>query len=313
MHAIGIDMSKDSFHVAFNESNVRVFRNTDEGIKDFLTVLQKEGATPTDTTVGTEATGVYHLLLCERLRTAGWRTIVINPILTHRRITRSIRRVKTDRTDALVVRSSVLSGEGYPYTDTPELQLLKTILSERELLVSMRATLKRQGHVRAFKAKAISTIPETFGGTLTALTKDIKAIERQMVRHAPETQALLRTIPGIGVYTAALMVAHIGEIHRFSSPEKLVAYIGLDCRVHESGSSIHGKGYITKRGNTLLRHALFNAAFIARRHNPELKVYFEKKVREGKHYFSALCAVERKLIHLIWAVWTRGTPFIPRT
>jgi transposase len=309
MHAIGIDMSKDSFHAAFNESNVRVFRNSNDGVEDFLTVLQKEGATSTDTTIGTEATGVYHLLLCERLRTAGWRTVVINPLLTHRRITGSIRRVKTDRTDAIVIRSSVLSGEGYVYTDTPEVQVLKTLLSERGNLVSMRATLKRMEHVRSFKTKAIKEMPQTFGGTRLALTNDIKAIEKQMVRHEPETQALLRTIPGVGVYTAALLVAHIGTATRFSSPEKLVAYIGLDCRVHESGSSIHGKGYLTKRGNTLLRHALFNAAFIGRRRNLDLKVFFDKKIKEGKHYYSAMCAVERKLVHLIWAVWTRGTPF----
>jgi transposase len=119
----------------------------------------------------------------------------------------------------------------------------------------------------------------------------------------------LRSIPGVGITTAAALVAFIGDINRFSSPEKLVAYIGLDCRVHESGTSIKGKGYLTKRGNAYLRRTLFNAAFIARQKNPELKAYFEKKTGEGKHYFSALCAVERKLVHLIYAVWRRGTPF----
>ena len=61
-----------------------------------------------------------------------------------------------------------------------------------------------------------------------------------------------------------------------------------------------------------LRHLLFNAAFIAWQKNPELKDYFMKKTGEGRHYFSALCAVERKLIHLIYAVWKRGTPFEQR-
>ncbi len=109
--------------------------------------------------------------------------------------------------------------------------------------------------------------------------------------------------------TAAALVAYVGDITRFESAEKLVAYIGLDCRVYESGTSIHGKGYISKRGNRYLRHVLFNAAFIAKRHNPELKAFMQKKLREGKHYFLALCAVERKLVHLIYAVWRRGTPF----
>jgi transposase len=112
--------------------------------------------------------------------------------------------------------------------------------------------------------------------------------------------------------TAAALVAYIGDIRRFDSAKKLTAYIGLDCRVHESGTSIHGRGYISKRGNKYLRYILFNAAFIAKRRNPDLKKYLEKKMSEGKHYFSALCAVERKLVHLIYAVWMRGTPFNDR-
>jgi len=130
--------------------------------------------------------------------------------------------------------------------------------------------------------------------------------------YEPETQALLRSIPGVGQTTAAVLVAFIGNIHRFETPEKLVAYIGLDSRVFQSGTSVHGKGYMSKRGNVYLRHILFNAAFIAKRRNPELAAYFLKKTGEGKHYFSALCAVERKLVHLIYAVWKRGTPFEKR-
>ena len=52
---------------------------------------------------------------------------------------------------------------------------------------------------------------------------------------------------------AAALVAYIVDIRRFASKEKLVAYIGLDSRVHESGTSVHGKGYISKRGNSYLR------------------------------------------------------------
>jgi len=133
-----------------------------------------------------------------------------------------------------------------------------------------------------------------------------------MGAYETETQEVLRSIPGIGITTAAALVAFIGNIHRFAAPEKLVAYIGLDCRVYQSGTSVQGKGYISKRGNGHLRHILFNAAFIARQYNPELKEYHAQKLRGGKHYFSAMCAVERKLIHLFYAVWKRGTPYIER-
>ncbi len=138
---------------------------------------------------------------------------------------------------------------------------------------------------------------------------EIRAIDRRLAQYAPETQQLLRTIPGVGPFVAAALAAYIGDVNRFATPEKLVAYIGLDCRVFESGTSVKGKGYISKRGNGVLRRALWNAAFTARRLNPDLKAYFEKKISEGKHYNVALCAVERKLVHLIYAVWKRGTAF----
>lgn len=313
MHTIGIDMSKDTFHVAFDEEEVRIFKNTVSGIEKFITALVGHGCKEDDTSIGTEATGVYHLLLSETLRSSGWNIKVINPLLTHRMIDSSLRKVKTDRHDALAIRKTLMTGVGYTYTDTPEILALKALVQEREALSRMRAQTKQRIHVRDIRERASGMqLHDSFSGAIKLFSHEIREIERKMSRYVPDTQKLLRSIPGIGTLSAATLVACVGDINRFQSPEKLVAYIGLDCRVHQSGTSIHGKGYISKRGNKYLRFVLFNAAFIAKRKNPELKKYMEKKLSEGKHYFSALCAVERKLVHLIWAVWTRGTPFEKR-
>lgn len=310
MHTVGVDMSKDSFHAAFGADQVEIFENTDRGIKKFIRRMVVSGFSIADTTVGVEATGAYHLLFAETLRKGGWNLVVINPLLTNRLNKTTLRKVKTDRVDAVSIRSAVLLGYGYRYTDTPDILRLKTLVQQRLGLKKMEIECKQRRHAQAFKERAIDVpIPDCFQGVEANLRKEIKAVERQMAAVAEETQTLLRTIPGIGAVSAAGLVAYIGDIRRFGSPEKLTAYIGLDCRVHESGTSVHGKGYLTKRGNKHLRSTLFNAAFIAQRHNPELKAFFEKKLKEGKHHFSALCAVERKLVHLIYAVWKRGTPF----
>lgn len=313
MHAIGIDMSKRSFHVAFDQKNVRIFENTEEGVSDFISEMERRKWVKDETRIGTEATGAYHLFLCARLRKSGWSIVVINPLQASRLIaTQSLRKVKTDRTDALAIRIMVENGLGYPYTDTDAVLALRTLIVEREGLVEMRSTLKNQREAHETKAHAVQIpLHDSFRSVEKALNTEIKCLERKFGSYEPETQELLRSIPGIGIVCAAALVAIIGDATRFSSPRKLVAYIGLDPRVHESGTSVHGKGYISKRGNTRLRHVLFSAAFIARQHNPALKRFFEKKRSEGKHYFSALCAVERKLIHIIWAVWTKGTPFVP--
>jgi transposase len=312
--AIGIDMGKFSFWASCDENDVHEFANTDAGLKTFFEMLAKRSIVPSETTVGVEATGAYHLFFCANLVKHGWRVMVINPLESNRVLaSQSLRKVKTDKRDAIAIRKMVVMGLGYPYTDTDETLALKTLIVERAGLVGMRAMLKQRREAHRTKQKAISkTLHDSSKTVFAALKKEITAIERRFAKHDPETQALLRSIPGIGVFSAAALVAFVGDINRFSSPEKLVAYMGLDCRVFESGTSIKGKGYITKRGNSFLRQALWNAAFISRQKVPYLKAYFEKKKGEGKHYLSAMCAVERKLVLLVYAVWKRGTPYEKR-
>ena len=314
MQAIGIDMSKDTFHAAFDDRKVLKFDNTPAGIEEFMTTLEDDDFPITDTRIGVEATGVYHLLFAVTLREHSWDVVVINPLESHRMITQGLRTVKTDRLDALKIRTMTGMGKGYLFTDTKDVLALKALVVERQALVEMRKMTKQRRDVHRLKEAATGfAFYDSFTTVLEALSEEIKHIERSMRGYETETQELLRSIPGVGSTTAAILVAFIGDIHRFATPEKLVAYIGLDCRVYQSGTSVHGKGYISKRGNGYLRHMLFNAAFVARRNNPDLKRYHEQKMREGKHYFSALCAVERKLVHLIYAVWKRGTPFVRRS
>lgn len=306
MNTIGIDVSKDTFHAAFDDVRVEVFKNTEAGILKFITRLSN----PLDTLIGCESTGVYNLLLCEILRSRGWDIKVINPMITHRMIDTSLRHVKTDKHDALAIRKTLLTGAGYTYTDTPEILALKALVQEREALCRMKAETKQRIHAHKIRSEAANLeFHDTFGGTIKLLTYEMKEIEKKLSEYVPHTQQLLRSIPGIGTVTAAALVAYIGDIKKFPSAEKLTAYIGLDPRVHQSGTSIYGKGYISKKGNRYLRYMLYNATFIARQKNTDLKRYFEKKKSEGMHYTKALCATERKLVHLIWAVWTRGTPF----
>lgn len=313
MGFIGIDMSKDTFHAAFNDEKVLKFANTEAGIETFMAAIEDCGFSVRETKIGVEATGAYHLLFAVTLSDHAWDIFIINPLESHRMITQGIRTVKTDRLDAIKIRDMVSIGKGYLFTDTRETLALKALVVERQALVEMRKMTKQRMSVHALKERAIATsLYDGMSGVKESLDYAIKGLERHMGAYEEETQGLLRSIPGIGVTTAATLVAFIGDIHRFGTPEKLVAYIGLDSRVFQSGTSIHGKGYISKRGNTHLRHTLFNAAFIARQYNPELKSYFLKKTGEGKHYFSAMCAVERKLVHIVWAVWTRGTPFEKR-
>jgi transposase len=241
--------------------------------------------------------------------------MMFNPLESYRfAAARTLRNIKTDAADAQSLRAMITLGMGRLFTETDDVLALKALVTEREGLVDILSTMKQHREARTVRMKAIERpVHDPSISIIAALQSEIHILEAHLLVYVPHTQHLLRSIPGIGAVSAACLVAYIGDIQRFSTPEKLVAYIGLDCRIHQSGTSVKGRGFISKRGNRYLRSVLFNAAFSARQTNPALRDYFNKKVAEGKHYTSALTAVERKLVHIIWAVWSRGTPFVQRS
>jgi transposase len=310
MRYIGIDMSKDSFHSAFSNGKVKKFANTKHGIEMFLDFI-KQTHKSKKTLIGVEATGVYHLLFAKTLTKQNWKVNIINPLESHKILTQGLRTVKTDRIDAIKIREMVKFKKGYLFSETDTATALKALINERNILVQTRKAMKQRQE--ANKLKAIATgkkLFDSFSDVIKAIGNSIIKIEKEMKSYEQDTQRLLQTIPGVGPVVSASLVAYIGDIKRFDNPKKLVAYIGLDSRVYQSGTSIQGKGYISKKGNKYLRNVLFNSAFVARQYNPDLNGYYNKKIKEGKHYLSAMCAVERKLIHLIYAVWKRETPYV---
>src|SRR3546814_11711058 len=73
------------------------------------------------------------------------------------------------------------------------------------------------------------------------------------------------TIPGVDVTVAVSVVAAVGDFSRFASPDKLVAYLGLNPRVRQSGNAPAVHGRITKAGRSQARGLLVESAFSAAR------------------------------------------------
>ena len=120
----------------------------------------------------------------------------------------------------------------------------------------------------------------------------------------------LTTIPGIGLATGATILAEIGDVQRFSSIEKLVAYAGIDASVYQSGEFEAKRMHMSKRGSPYLRYALWQAAHGAIQHDPELQAYYQRKRAEGKHHGTALGAVCRKLLGRIYVVLKEQRPYL---
>ena len=123
-----------------------------------------------------------------------------------------------------------------------------------------------------------------------------------------ELNSPILSIPGIGVNLAAMILGEIGDINRFSSPEKLIKFAGLDVKVYQSGT-INIKGHIRKRGSPILRYALALSVQKLRSHSPVFSEYYYSKLRQGKATNVAIIATTRKLIRVIWKMMTTNQIF----
>ena len=122
----------------------------------------------------------------------------------------------------------------------------------------------------------------------------------------------ITSIPGIGPVTGAAILSEIGDIQRFESADKLVAYAGIDATVYQTGQFEASEAHMSKRGSPYLRHALWCAATAAILHDPSLKAYYQKKRDEGKHHGTALGAVCRKLLGRIFVVLKEQRAYVIR-
>lgn len=186
-----------------------------------------------------------------------------------------------------------------------------------------RVSKGRLGREKALQLKSaaitslgITVASDAFAFQLKQILSQISFIENQVAEldeqiavYMEKTDSFITTIPGIGPVLGAVILGEIGDISRFSTPAKLVAYAGLDASVKQSGDFNGTQMHMSKRGSPYLRRAIFLAARVASHHDPQLSAYCEKLRARGKHYNVAVGAVARKLVFIIHAVLTEKRPF----
>lgn len=211
-------------------------------------------------------------------------------------------------------------------------QLLRTATSAEEFagfdLDELAELLRRSSRGRFGQEKAqviqmaarnslvLSSLGPTASLELRWLLDQIEFLEKQIAQVEAAIEELmdaqeqhLTTIKGIGAVLAATILAEIGDIHRFNRLESLVAYAGIDPAVYSSGEFTGTQAKLSKRGSPYLRRALWLAATSARRFNPDLREYFERKIRAGKPYGVVMSAISRKLLARIYVVLKENRPY----
>ena len=148
---------------------------------------------------------------------------------------------------------------------------------------------------------------------LDSLIQQINKLDKAIRAAVVQTRSPIMSIPGIGPTLAAIILAEIGDIHRFSSPDKLQAFAGLDPSTYQSGKFKADRTPMVKHGSTYLRWALMQAARLTAVYCETFGRYLAAKQAQGKHYFVALGHTAKKLIRVIFRILSANEVFVPQT
>ena len=149
------------------------------------------------------------------------------------------------------------------------------------------------GHFNKEKAKELRVLAQKSVGTsdsalsiqithsiaqIELLDSQLNRVESEMTDIMKFHDSVIMTIPGIGYINGGMILGEIGDIHRFSSPNKLLAFAGLDPSVYQSGNFSAKHTRMSKRGSRVLRYALMNAAHNVVKNNATFETYYNTKM-----------------------------------
>ncbi len=242
-------------------------------------------------------------------------------------------RVKTDARDTLNLAMLLAAGL-IPTVWVPTLAVrdLRGLVAHRDRLIRARTQARNRLHAVLHRHAIELPAGEPFNGQNRAWWEALalSPVERLRIRHDfalldelrpriveadvalehlsthlqhRDVVTRLVQLPGIGLTTAMSVLAAVGDIARFQSSKQLTSYAGLGAGVHSSGQT-HRTGRITKQGRRDLRRVLIESAWSAVENSPFWKQRFDKLAR-AKHPNIAIVAIARKLLVLIWQVWSK--------
>lgn len=330
MRIVGLDVSRSVAEVAYLEDGVlraggRAGLRRDE-LERFAAKLHKSDHVVLEATGNTAA-------IVNVLRPHVARVAIANPLQV-RLIAEA--RVKTDKIDAAVL-AQLYASHFLPEVWMPDESTLalRRQVSRRSQLVRQRTRLKNEIHA-VLAAQLIERCPATdlFGKKgrvwlgaqplpmderlgveqrlrqLDRLGEDLREVDQALAQASIGDERLRRllTITGVNATVAIGLLSAIGTIERFSSPEKLVSYFGLNPSVYQSGPMPARHGHITKRGRSYARALLVEAAWGAAQAPGPLRAFF-LRVRDHRGQQIAIVATARKMAVIVWYVLARNEPF----
>jgi len=266
-----------------------------------------------------EHTGTYGLLLIAWLNQKDF-DLCVEPGLKIKR-SMGMTRGKNDKVDARRIAD-------YSFTNVTKLKLfsvpaeeivyIKQLLTYREQLVRTRTSFKNS--LKSHQQYEQITKRKNVTDDINKLIKDhkmrIKEIEKEIINAIESNQKLRKnfelatSVTGIGLVIAAFMLVTTNNFSSFEDGRSYACYTGVAPFEHTSGTSIRGRTSVSHLANKRVKTMLSRGANSAVNWDPELKVYYKRKIEEGKDHKVVINAISCKLINRVFAVVKRQTPFV---
>jgi transposase len=305
---VGIDIAKHGFDVAFEpKQNMQHFDNDAEGIRRCRQVLQQ---LQLDRIV-MEPTGGYEGPLVIELQDAGLSVAVVNARHIREFARACGQLAKTDKLDAQSIArfAAVLQPPAQEVLDQ-QTRTMKALVARRHQLVQMHTAEKnRTEHARD---KAVT---QSIRALLKTIERQMNKVEQQIRDHIDSMPELkqktqqLESVPGIGETTASLLVTELPELGRLNR-RQIAALVGV-APINRDSGTYRGKR-MTGGGRRDLRARLFMPTLVAARHNPVIRCFYPRLIRQGKAKMVALIAAMRKLLTILNTMLKKNEAWNPK-
>jgi transposase len=302
---VGIDVSKARLDVATRpEATAFSQPHNAEGIAAVVTRLKALNPA----LIVLEATGGLEVAIAVAVASAGLSVAVVNPRQVRDFAKATGRLAKTDRIDALVLAhfAEAIRPAVRPLPDEDARRLDALVTRRRQLIEMRTAEQNRLGSTTA------AVVRRDLEAHIAYLTRQVEGLDKELeqaIEASPCWKAkddLLRGVPGIGKVVSRTILATLPELGTLSN-KRISALVGLAPVARDSGT-LKGRRCIAG-GRGVVRSLLYMAALTAKRHNPVLRIFYERLIAAGKATKVALTAVMRKLLTILNAMIRHSQPW----
>jgi transposase len=324
---VGIDVAQNELVVSLGRMNdsiepeiyaFKTFANKPSGFSTLEVWTRKHTDQQVAVRFVMEATGVYHEKLAYYLSDKGHEVSIVLPNKISNYAKTLETKTVTDKTASQAICQFGLEKKVTIWQRPKKIfRDIRQLTRERDQVVTERTVAKNQMHAEKAEAFPNERSIARLNQRIRLFNKQEKEIEYEIAEIVKQDKDLVKklnnvtSIPGVGKLTAVIAVAETNGFELITSKKQAVGYSGLDVKEKQSGTSVKGKPKISKKGNKYLRKAMYMPALTAIRHDERFKAIFVRLVSKHGIKMKAAVAVQRKILELIYILWTTNTRYDP--